>query len=355
MQLQIPQNEFNILRTKVPLEALGHYGLRHLPEFTRIQYCIQGDILFRLGEQDKESVFLLNGEIELVSPDGRVSRIGANDQRARYALGNLKPRRFTCSAASPGVVVARIQSELLERVLTWEQMASDGSSEIVIMEGDVNTHDWLTTMISKKEFHLLPVTTLETLLQRLEEIHVEEGTQIIRQGQPGDFYYIMANGRALVQRDTANGAVPLAELTVGQSFGEQALITGFPRNANVIALEDSTLKRLSASDFKALLLGSLIKWVNVREANSLIHEGAIPVDVRTETEFEQSPRKNVLNIPLFLLHLKVHKLKRDRRYILFCDNGARSSAAAFLLSRHHIDAYVLRGGLASQRKNSSPA
>ncbi len=351
MQIQLPQHELDILRTKVPIESLGRYGLRHLPEFASIQYCGKDAVLFCAGDQDRESIFILKGEVELRSPDGRVSRIGASDERARYALSNLKPRRFTCVAVLPDVVAAHIQTETLERVLGWEQAGYSGSSDTVIVEDGTDGHTWLVAMLATREFHRLPVATLEILLDRLEEIQVEEGTQIIRQGQPGDFYYIVVRGRVLVQRETPKGEIALAELTEGQSFGEQALITGFHRNANVIALEDCTLKRLSAKNFQTLLLAPLIKWVSAHEANILIREGAVPVDVRTENEFAQSPKKNAINIPLFLLHLKIHKLKRDRRYVLFFDNGARSSAAAFMLSRHNMESCVLQGGLESHQKH----
>ncbi|MEI6414289.1 MAG: hypothetical protein WCP34_08515, partial [Pseudomonadota bacterium] len=74
IQLQLPQHELDILRTKVPIESLGRYGLRHLPEFASIQRCGKDAVLFCAGDQDQDSIFLLKGDVELRSPDGRVSR-----------------------------------------------------------------------------------------------------------------------------------------------------------------------------------------------------------------------------------------------------------------------------------------
>ena len=52
--------------------------------------------------------------------------------------------------------------------------------------------------------------------------------------------------------------------------------------------------------------------------------------------------------PVFMLRLKVATLDESKKYILYCDSGRRSSAAAFLLTERGIDAYCLKDGLVAR-------
>lgn len=70
---------------------------------------------------------------------------------------------------------------------------------------------------------------------------------IVRQGQPGDSMYFVAEGAVEVQARTAR-----IRLGPGQFFGEMALITGEPRNATVVALLPARLLRLDVVEFRGL-------------------------------------------------------------------------------------------------------
>jgi rhodanese-related sulfurtransferase len=52
-------------------------------------------------------------------------------------------------------------------------------------------------------------------------------------------------------------------------------------------------------------------------------------------------------IPPANIRLKLSTLDRDKPYIVYCDTGRRSSAAAYILVERGFDAYVLRGGLSN--------
>jgi rhodanese-related sulfurtransferase len=79
-------------------------------------------------------------------------------------------------------------------------------------------------------------------------------------------------------------------------------------------------------------------------------KGAQLVDVRLESEFKEGSLKGSVNLPLYLLRLKAATLDAKRTYILFCQSGRRSSAAAFLLTQRGLDACVLDGGLAALKR-----
>jgi putative ABC transport system ATP-binding protein len=79
---------------------------------------------------------------------------------------------------------------------------------------------------------------------------------IIRQGDPGDKFYIIRAGRTEVLIEDAGGVRRVAELGVGEFFGEGALLTGAPRSATVRSLEPMELYVLNKRDFHAAMEAS---------------------------------------------------------------------------------------------------
>ncbi|GFZ81501.1 hypothetical protein GCM10008018_29050 [Paenibacillus marchantiophytorum] len=86
---------------------------------------------------------------------------------------------------------------------------------------------------------------LSEIAQRLHHMHVQKGTIIIQEGDPGDSLMIMGSGRASVYRQ---GQL-LGELKRGDCFGEMAILTQGPRTASIKAEEDVHLWRLDSSVF----------------------------------------------------------------------------------------------------------
>ena len=106
--------------------------------------------------------------------------------------------------------------------------------------------------------------------------------------------------------------------------------------------------RLSKEDFNALLKEPVLSWLTLDEAKEQISVGGKLLDGRLESEHQNNGLEGSVNIPLFMLRLKTDSLAPDVPYIVYCDTGRRSSAAAFLLSERGFEAYVLQGGLIGQ-------
>ena len=60
--------------------------------------------------------------------------------------------------------------------------------------------------------------------------------------------------------------------------------------------------------------------------------------------------EGAINVPLYFIRLKLSTLDKNKPYIVYCDTGRRSSAAAFILVERGFDAYVLKGGLSSMER-----
>ncbi len=100
-------------------------------------------------------------------------------------------------------------------------------------------------------FAPLPGGSLEHLASRLVPMRLDPGTMIVREGDPGDRFYIVAEGRVEVSQD----GVVLSELEPGGYFGEISLIRDVPRTATVTASTSVVLYALDREDFLAAVTG----------------------------------------------------------------------------------------------------
>jgi CRP-like cAMP-binding protein len=94
-------------------------------------------------------------------------------------------------------------------------------------------------------FAPLPGPALERLASQLETVQVAAGTNVITQGEPGDRFYVVAEGRL----DVVVDGNPTRSLGPGDSFGEIALLRDVPRTATVTATTDARLYALAREAF----------------------------------------------------------------------------------------------------------
>ena len=215
--------------------------------------------------------------------------------------------------------------------------------------------DWMTRILQSKAFMKIPPANIQTMFMRLREVPARKGEVVIKQGQDGDFYYIINRGWCKVTRQSRTGQeITLAELGDGDAFGEEALLSDAKRNATITMLTDGILMRLSKADFDELLKAPMQQEVGFEPAKKMVQKGAQLIDVRLESEYKNSNIKGSINLPIYMLRLKAESLDPGKKYICYCDTGRRSSAAAYLLSERGFDAYVLKGGLMALSRAKHP-
>jgi formylglycine-generating enzyme required for sulfatase activity/CRP-like cAMP-binding protein/chromosome segregation ATPase len=331
------------LQELVPLNALSDKSFAEIARKIAIEEVRSGSYLFHKGDHDHQSVYLLDGKIDLIDGHRKVTgEIEAGTNISRYPVANQQPRPLS-ARASTKVVVARIDSLLLDAYLNWDHTSV---AEVTEINADDN-EDWMTRILQSDAFSRIPPAIIQRLIISMQPFPVRAGDVVIRQGDEGDFFYSIHKGRcAVTRRDTPDGEeVLLSELSAGDFFGEESLLSASKRNANIIMLTDGSLMRLPKKEFIELLQKPLVKSISYKQAVSMVEEGAVWLDVRSAEEYEVNAFEDCVNIPLSELREQIPELVFNAKYIICCDTGHRSTSAAFILSHKGFDAYVLDGGL----------
>jgi hypothetical protein len=101
-------------------------------------------------------------------------------------------------------------------------------------------------------FRPLPIPQLEAVARHATWVTVPAGQVIIREGEHGDRFYVLASGAVTVERD---GRLLREMTSAGQGFGEIALLRDVPRTATVTATADSELLVIERGPFLAAVTG----------------------------------------------------------------------------------------------------
>ncbi len=304
----------NLLKSLIPINSLTPDNFNELAASASVEKLPEGSRLFTQGERDWQTLYLLSGEVALSSSDTPFVRtvVGGTDA-AHYSLAQLNPRPFTGIAKTP-VAIVRVDSRLLDRLLTWDQAAG---YEVAEIDGSQDA-DWMMGLLRSETFRKLPPANISALFARFLPIEVKAGQIIIRQGDPGDYYYLIKSGKAdVLRRSEKTHKVSIVDqIQEGGDFGEDALLSGAPRNATVVMVTDGLLMRLKRQDFNELLREPLVKWLTLDEAKAMVQAGACLLDVRLEDEHRSGTIKGSVNMPLNQLRARSAGL--DRRASLYC-------------------------------------
>ncbi|WP_428308805.1 ATP-binding cassette domain-containing protein [Lacipirellula sp.] len=149
-------------------------------------------------------------------------------------------------------------------MVTHDNRILDVADRIVNMvdgyiRSDVAVHETSVICAFLRQFPLFSDLTTSTLTDIADKMMVQEaapGDVIIRQGDPGELFYLIRSGKVDVLIDDAGESRKVAELDEGQYFGEAALLRDEPRNATIVARSKSVFYTLGKADFKDVIARS---------------------------------------------------------------------------------------------------
>lgn len=143
-------------------------------------------------------------------------------------------------------------------------------------------------------FAILDDESVERLAKRTTMQRFSLGETIIEEGGEGRFAYLIFSGRVrALKRSDSGRQVALGTQTVGEIFGEQAILTDSPRSASVRASEDVVLFRIDRVDFLDLLNTSERLR---RYFDQFIHERSVRDFLRTQTFLEKLKARDVTSL-----------------------------------------------------------
>lgn len=339
--------DVEILSNLYPLSNMQRPHLQLLAEEAELRDFRRGDVVFEEGSNDGETVFLLSGKLSGTYSDGREREIDANSPNTKYAVGDLQPRRFTATVTSAAARAVVFNRGFVEKVMTWDQISRSPQFDF---DGAANSARWVFKMLKSQALLRLPAGNVQRMFERFEPVEVPPRHDVIREGDEGDYFYVIKEGEFEVLKVEDETQKVVATLTAGDSFGEDALISDQRRNATVRSRTAATLMRLSKKDFSELLRHPVVDWITPGQASALMHHGGVLLDVRLEDEYRQSRLKGSINTPLFRLREEMAGRSKELPYVVYCETGERSASAAFILNKLGYRAYAIRGGLSSIRQ-----
>ena len=333
------------LGTFSPFDTLESASIDGLLDSIEIAAVAAGHVLFEEGDTEHRSYYLLSGRLSLRNDDQELGTLEGGTNEARSPIAPKLPRNLTAVAVDD-VKYFSVDSDLVDTTLTLDHT---GMYEVGTLNSELSGFDgdWMAALLKAKLFETIPPQNIQMIFMRLKRVDFKKGDLVVKQGTKGDDFFIIRSGSCHVTRETPGNApnIALADIGVGDSFGEEALLSNEPRNATVTMVEDGILMKLGREDFEALLNEPMVVTLSPEDADEAATLGGKWLDVRVPSEFNAFAKDNAVNLPLYVLRHKLDVLDRDTPYIVYCDTGRRSSAAAFILNQQGFEAAVLEGGL----------
>lgn len=332
-----------LLQTFVPVNSLTSNHLDQLLAKQDVALIPKGQTLFRIGDEDNTTIYLLSGEVELIDSMGRRTVISSGGIESWHPVEHFQPRRSTATALSD-VSIVKFDSYRLDTILSWDQSAGYMILDIASNRQLDQDADWMIKLLKSNLFYSVPPANIQEIFRRLKPVPLKAGDVVLRQGDAADCCYFIKKGvcEVSVLAPGAEQPVVVAMLEAGQGFGEEALLSETSRNATVSMATDGILMRLDKADFIELLKEPVVSAVDFEACQAT---GGQWLDVRTADEFEAEHFRGAQNMPLNVLRLKSRLLDNKKHYLVYCDTGRRSTAAAFLLKNAGFKVDVLEGGL----------
>jgi CRP-like cAMP-binding protein len=334
------------LKEFVPFNILSSHYLGEAQAALRVHKAAKGKLIFKRGKHLDSCFYLLEGKVDLIDNAFEVSQVQAGTERASVALNQESPTTASAIAKSECVFFT-IDKEYLDRLVGWSQSTVDpraesstNISEIGVEEMDGGAMgDWMTNLLQAPLFTRVPMAQLQELFSSFENCFVKKDEQIVKEGERGEYFYVVAAGKARITNRL--GSVDV-EIGPGQYFGEESLIGNTLRNATVTMTSDGLLKRLTSESFNKLLISPVLRYLESNKLESLDKPYKL-IDVKMPVEFRVQHVPGSINVPLTRLRQSLQSFSDSHVYVVPEDAGSRADIAVHLLCQAGFDAMILKG------------
>lgn len=203
-----------------------------------------GEDIIVQGEIGDTFYLLEEGEVDIyISKAGadpmKVHTYKPGDGFGELAIMYNAPRAATCRAASD------VKLWALDRV----------SFKVIVVAAAMQKREMYIGFLKGVPI-LSSVTEMEimTLADSLAEEKYDDNAEVCKQGDAGNYFYIIKDGTAVCSQTDASGTdKEVARLTCGNYFGEIALLTSKPRQATVKAVGELSVLAIDRATFTRVM------------------------------------------------------------------------------------------------------
>jgi len=343
----------------VPMNGLAMAHVSQLLPFAGVSELHPGDSIATNFKTSDQTYYVVEGRLDLYTGSKLTRTVTGGTEEARFPLSHLQTR-FESARAGSAVRLLRVDRARVSALLILEEPSAGASTHRRAAQSPLDSRQIIARLLKSQIFSHIPPANVQRLLELAEPVQVHAGDVIIRQGEQGNYCYILMEGRCSLTRRAPGEILPrtLGELGPGDSFGEEVLDDKGVRRSTVTMRTDGWLRRLSQPQFAQLAGKTSMDQVSWREARDLVNRGAKWLDVRLADEHRNDGLTGSLNIPLAEIGGRSRELDRKVPYVVCCNTGQRSIAAAFLLREQGFSVCVLEDGLMGRNPrgdNDGPA
>ena len=158
LKQEMDPQDIEQLRTLVPLRTLDDEAFARLLENVRLQTLRRDEVLFRQGDTEQVSYYLLDGSVAMIAGEHVVDMLNARSESARFPIAHLLPRKHTARAAGT-VKVALIDSRQVSQLLAEAHRveyqvadvleATEGTIQLVACDDD-EPCQWSSQCVTRK-------------------------------------------------------------------------------------------------------------------------------------------------------------------------------------------------------------
>lgn len=327
---------FKLSNLYFPFNNLNPERLQEIVNHIRIIELQQEEILQIRGSRSQDYLYLMEGQIDVVS-EGSIQTIEEPSETQRCPVLLPKNSKSCNIIAKSDSIICHANRETLDTIIAWDHIGRESKQFVKYMDLIRNT----------LVFRSIPMEYIENAFSRMQHKLFREGEVINNHRENCDAYYLILSGRAEVQHfDNHTGENHrVTELGIGDTFGDEALVSGKNLTETVIMLEDSEILVLGKQDHQELIQRPLVRTVQAQVAQTMLDNGYKLLDVRFAEEFSENRIPGAHLLPLAELSQRLNELDKDQPYILYCHSGPRSAIAALILAKNKIDALSLEGGI----------
>jgi putative peptide zinc metalloprotease protein len=234
----------NLLARVRFLAGLPRSSLATIASHQQTEWFGAGEIVFTAGSPGDRFYLVRSGRLRATAPDGTVfGTIIPGEGFGELALLDRTERSATIEALEP-VELWSLRRGHFNR---WVAERYEIAARIRASRGE------RSALSSLPFFKGLNAQELDRTAARMRTVRFADGEVVFYAGDPGDRYYVIREGKALV---TLPDGRSVRTLGPGDGFGELALLFGRPRTATVTGVGDLVVAALERADFVALVKAS---------------------------------------------------------------------------------------------------